>query len=150
MLSVALAALNLLTVQPASDDQAIIELAERLEREARDRAASLSVAPAAPAPAAEPGDPFLTALSEFALAAHQLSRAVETSGGPSDLRCIFRGMSEDAGVRADALFENGTRAAHARTYLEIARLAEQASIIANSEEAAMAAASHQTCAANDA
>ena len=113
----------------------LVALAQRLHGEAQVRAQDMARSPAAPVDALPPQDSFLTDLSEFALDTHRLSRAVDESGGPMDLRCIFRGMSEDAEHRAALLSEPATRADHARVYLEIARLTGQAAEIAATPDA---------------
>lgn len=133
---------SLMVLQAQTQDRAdqIISLSEMLNQTAQSRAEALTQNPAAPSPAAEFSDPVLTGLTEFALAAHQLSRAVEHSGGPMDLRCIFRGMSEDANRHLEALSQDALRADHARTYREIARLTAQAGDIAADPEAQAASA----------
>jgi hypothetical protein len=125
--------------------QALVTLSHNLEAEAQRRAQNMARSPAAPADALPVQDPVLTALSEFSLQAYQLSRAVEDSGGPTDLGCIFRGMSEDAQHRADLLLEAATRADHARAYQEIARLTGQAAEIAATPEAQAAGLSAYSC-----
>lgn len=125
--------------------QALVTLSHSLEAEARQRAQDMARSPAAPADALPVQDPFLTELSEFSLRTYQLSRAVDESGGPTDLRCIFRGMSEDAQYRSDLLSDAATRADHARVYQEIARLTGQAAEIAATPDAQSAALSAYSC-----
>jgi len=133
---------SLFALQTETLDRAdqIIVLSESLQNTARERAGRLAQTPAAPASPLELNDPVLTQLTEFALAAHQLSRAVETSGGPMDLRCIFRGMSEDANRHLLDLSEPASHADHARTYTEVARLTSQAAEIAADPDAQAASA----------
>lgn len=119
----------------------LVALSQRLQAQAQARAQDMARSPAAPVEALPPQDAFLTDLSEFALEAHRLSRAVDESGGPMDLRCIFRGMSEDAELRANLLSEPATRADHARVYQEVARLTGQAAEIAATPDAQAAALS---------
>ena len=142
----------LISVQAASAPQiapdaaqALVTLSHSLEAQAQRRAQDMARSPAAPVDALPVQDPVLTALSEFSLQAYQLSRAVEDSGGPTDLRCIFRGMSEDAQHRADLLSQTATRADHARAYQEIARLTGQAAEIAATPEAQAAGLSAYSC-----
>lgn len=54
-------------------------------------------------------------LVRFAATADQLAVAVERTGGPKDLRCIYRGLSEEIGVQLDALEAagGGAKASHA-------------------------------------
>lgn len=115
--------------------QTLVTLSQSLQAQAQRRAQDMARSPAAPAEALSVQDPFLTELSEFSLRTYQLSRAVDESGGPTDLRCIFRGMSEDAQHRADLLSEDATRADHARVYQEIMRLTGQAGEIAATPDA---------------
>jgi len=130
------------SVQTAPDISAdLVALSQRLHIQAQARAQDMAHSPAAPVAALPPEDGFLTDLNEFALEAYRLSRAVEDSGGPTDLRCIFRGMSEDAEHRAMLLSEPASRADHARAYLEIARLTGQAAEIAATPDAQAAALS---------
>ena len=130
------------SLQAATPDLSadLVALSQRLHMQAQARAQDMARSPAAPVEALPPQDSFLIDLSEFALEAHRLSRAVDDSGGPMDLRCIVRGMSEDAEHRALLLSESGTRADHARIYQEIARLTGQAAEIAAAPETQ--AASH--------
>jgi hypothetical protein len=83
----------------------------------------------------EIGDPLLTELDEFALAALTLSRAIEAEGGPEDLKCIFLGMSRDAPARIAEVEAAETRADQSRAYAEIARLTRQAERIAAEPDA---------------
>jgi hypothetical protein len=126
--------------------QALVTLSYSVEAQARSRAQDMARSPAAPVDALPVQDPFLTALSEFSLRSYQLSRAIEDSGGPTDLRCIFRGMSEDAQHRADLLSQTATRADHARVYQGIVRLTAQAAEIAATPEAQTAMISGYSCA----
>lgn len=126
-----------LSAQAATPDLSadLIALSQRLQAEAQSRAQAMSRSPSAPVEALAPQDELLVGLSEFALVTHRLSRAIDESGGPTDLRCIFRGMSDDAEHRAALLSEPATRADHARIYLEIARLTGQAAEIAATPDA---------------
>lgn len=113
-----------------ADAGRVQDLAAGIAAEAQARAEAYRTAPAAPAEAPAPGDPLLSQLSEFALAARALSQEIEDAGGPADLRCIFRGMSGDVEDRIAALDAAETRAEMSRAYGEIARLADQAAQLA--------------------
>ncbi len=140
------------SLQAATPDLSadLVALSQRLHMQAQARAQDMARSPAAPVEALPPQDSFLIDLSEFALEAHRLSRAVDDSGGPMDLRCIFRGMSEDAEHRAALLSEPATRADHARVYQEVARLTGQAAEIAATPDAQAAALSISCPAETDA
>jgi len=128
--------LALITTVPAlADADRVVRLAGSIAMEAERRAEALRHNPAAPAIAFEIGDPLLTELDEFALAALTLSRAIEADGGPEDLKCIFLGMSRDAPARIAEVEAAETRADQSRAYAEIARLTRQAERIAAEPEA---------------
>lgn len=131
----------------AQDAASVIRLAETIGPEAQRRAERLARAPGAAAEAPASDDAFVIALQDFALETHRLSRTLESRGGPIDLRCIFRGMSEDAENRATLLSEPQTRADQARVYLEIVRLAGQAAQIAASPDAEAASRIPPSCSA---
>ena len=133
MIRTAIAALLLAATLAApglADACRVQQLAGLIAAEAHARAEAYRSAPAAPAEAPPPGDRLLTQLTDFALAARALSREIEETGGPQDLRCIFRGMSGDVEDRVATLDAAETRADMSRAYSEIARLAEQAERIA--------------------
>ncbi|MEN0652773.1 MULTISPECIES: hypothetical protein [Hyphobacterium] len=109
------------------------EEAAALRDEAQSRADALAAAPAAPAGPAD--DAFVVRVEEFAAAAAILSRRIEDADGPQDLRCIFRGMSADAGARLDDFAEAETQADTARVYLEYVYLFNQAAEIAPEADA---------------
>ncbi|WP_375285294.1 hypothetical protein [Marinicauda pacifica] len=118
----------------AQDAARVAELADTLKAEAEGRAQTLAEAPGAPSAAIEPSDPFATGVQDFAGEAIRLSRHIEAVGGPMDLKCIFKGMSEDALSRLDALAEPARNGERARTYHEFAGLFEDAAIIARDSE----------------
>lgn len=65
-------------------------------------------------------DPTLVGdLQRFGLAASRLSLEIDQRGGPTDLRCIFRGMAEetDAQLKAAAVASTGTAQAAALSRL---------------------------------
>lgn len=147
MIRTAFAVLMLtLAATPAHADAGRVEiLAARIAETAQARAAAFQASPAAPAEAPAPGDVLMSDLTEFALAARALSVEIEASGGPADLRCIFRGMSGDVEDRIAALDAAETRADMSRAYTEIKRLAEQARRIAG--DTALAAHTPAPCSA---
>lgn len=123
-------------IAPAfGDADRVVRLAAGIASEAERRAEALRHNPAAPAVPFEAGDPLLTELDEFALAALTLSRAIEAEGGPEDLKCIFLGISRDAPARIAEVEAADTRADQSRAYAEIARLTRQAERIAAEPDA---------------
>ena len=48
----------------------------------------------------------------------RLSRAIQQADGPHDLQCIFRGMSDDASERLDALNLADSSGEQARIYAD--------------------------------
>lgn len=125
-----------LSVVPAfADADRVVRVASGIAVEAERRAVALRQNPAAPAIPFELGDPLLTELDEFALAALTLSRQIEAAGGAEDLKCIFLGMSRDAPARIAEIEAAATRADQSRAYAEIARLTRQAERIAADPDA---------------
>lgn len=122
----------------SADTDRLERLADKIASEAVVRAHALARAPAAPAFAPPSGDPLLSDMQDFALAAITLSNAIEANEGPQDLRCIFRGMGRDIETRITALMESETRADQSRAYREIERLARQAERIAANPDAQVA------------
>jgi hypothetical protein len=106
------------------------EFAETLRTEASVRADWSASRPAAPASPLDIEDPFMFELEQFSADAMRLSRAIDDAGGPMDLRCIFRGMSNDAASRLEALNEAETAADQARIYRAIVNLMRDAVEIA--------------------
>jgi hypothetical protein len=69
-----------------------------------------------PALKPQPLEPALIGdLQRFGMSASQLSLEIDQRGGPTDLRCIFRGMAEetDNQLKAAAAAETGTQQAAA-------------------------------------
>ena len=120
---------------PGLAQDRLVSLSSEIKREAEQRAMAFRQNPAAPAPQLDGADTLLISLDEFALLTHRLSAQIEAEGGPSDLKCIFRGMSGDVSARIEQLNNAETRADLARAYNEIAYLANQAESIANDPDA---------------
>lgn len=108
----------------------LAEFAGTIQSQAERRARQAAANPAAPASPIDIEDPFYFELEQFSVDALRLSRAIDSSGRPADLRCIFRGMSADAGQRLDALNTSETAADQARVYRAIAALMQDAVNIA--------------------
>lgn len=129
----------------AEETARVQELADVVVTEAAVRAHALARAPAAPAVAPPAGDPLLADLNDLAVQLLTMSRAIETRGGPEDLRCIFRGMGRDVAVQINALEAAPDRAAQSRVYRAIETLARQAGEIAEDPDAQDVDVSYRTC-----
>ena len=123
---------------PTYAQEQLSDLAGQIKREAEHRSGYFRHNPSAPAIAMGAGYSLLIDMNEFALLTHRLSAQIEAEGGPSDLKCIFKGMSADIRTRIDALDQARTRADMARAFDAIVYLAGQAEAIAADPEAVSA------------
>jgi hypothetical protein len=130
LLMAALAATGLTAAAQAGPGADLAEFAERLGAEAASRSQTAAQRPAAQAHPLDIEDPFAFELEQFSVEALMLSRRIDAAGGPVDLRCIFRGMSADAGARMEALNDAETAAQQAHIYAGLADLMRDASEIA--------------------
>lgn len=135
MIRTLLAALILTLVSAASaaaaEDAARLQaLSTELQDIALQRAEALAGAPDAISAPIESGDPFAVNVQDFAARSLQLSRHIEAVGGPQDLKCIFRGISEDALARLGDLAEPARNGERVRTYRNLAALFEDAAFMA--------------------
>jgi len=130
LLMAALAAAGLTATAQAGPGADLAEFAERLGAQAEARSQAAAQRPAAPARPLDIEDPFAFELEQFSVEALMLSRRIDAAGGPVDLRCIFRGMSADAGARMEALNDAETAAQQAHIYAGLADLMRDASEIA--------------------
>jgi len=130
LLTAALAATALAASAQAGPGADLAEFAERLGAQAEARSQAAAQRPAAPAHPLDIEDPFAFELEQFSVEALMLSRRIDAAGGPIDLRCIFRGMSADAGSRLEALNDAETAAQQAHIYAGLADLMRDASEIA--------------------
>ncbi|WP_203295114.1 hypothetical protein [Maricaulis parjimensis] len=112
---------------PGSD---FAEFAQRLGEEATTRSRAAAQRPAAPATPLDIEDPYSFELDQFAVEAMMLSREIDAAGGPVDLRCIFRGMSNDTQARIEAINTAETAAEQAHIYAGLADLMRDAAEIA--------------------
>lgn len=69
-------------------------------------------------------------LVQFSVTAGRLAAWVDRSGRPSDLGCIFRGMSEEAAGQLDAMTQSGARAASLRRLAALFHDAQMISLAA--------------------
>ena len=112
---------------PGSD---LADLATGLETEAQERQGALTTRAGQTQPPLPQDDLFLEQLERFAVDAARLSRHVEETGGPGDLRCIFRGMAEDSQRHLEHLLTEQSGSDRARTYQDLAGLMSDARLIA--------------------
>ena len=110
------------------------EFAGELRSQATQRAQLAATTPAAPAQPLDIEDPFYFELEQFAVDAMRLSVAVAQANGPEDLQCIFRGISNDASERLEALNMAESAGEQARIYRTIADLLRDAQEIVPSLE----------------
>ncbi len=106
------------------------DFAADLREQADERAVIAASTPAAPAQPLDIEDPFFFELEQFSVDAMRLSRAIAQADGPQDLQCIFRGMSEDAADRLEALNDADSSADQARIYRNLSALLRDAEEIA--------------------
>ena len=119
------------TALPASADT----LADQVRAEAARLLAQVNVASnaakARPAERPQPVAPVLSAdLQRFGLATSRLSVEIDQRGGPTDLRCIFRGMSEEADKQLTAAAVAKTGADQAQAYTRLTHMLKDAVDIA--------------------
>lgn len=129
--AVALLSLTLLTALPAHADT----LAEQVKTEAARLLAQVSAAEttarrqsSARPPAVAPA--LASDLQRFGLATSRLSIEIDQRGGPTDLRCIFRGMAEETGKQLTAADAAATGADQAQAYARLTHMLKDAIEIA--------------------
>lgn len=84
-----------------------------------------------PAAKPQPVAPALSAdLQRFGLAASRLSVEIDQRGGPTDLRCIFRGMAEETDKQLTAAGGATNGATQAQAYARLTHMLEDAVDIA--------------------
>lgn len=127
----ALAAIVLALAGPAHADT----LADQVKAEAQRLLVQVSAAettakarPGAKAPVVAPA--LVTDLQRFSLAASRLSIEIDQRGGPTDLRCIFRGMAEETGKQLDAAAKATTGGEQAKAYARLTHMLKDAVEIA--------------------
>lgn len=147
-------AFALSAVAPAHADT----LADQVKAEAQRLLVQVSTAesaakarPGAKAPGVAPA--LVTDLQRFSLAASRLSIEIDQGGGPTDLRCIFRGMAEETGKQLDAVVKATTGGDQAKAYARLMHMLKDAVEIApavggNATAASSARAATATCPAS--
>lgn len=150
----AVVALAVAVVTPAHADT----LAEQVKVEAQRLLVQVSAAenaakarPGAKPPTVAPA--LVSDLQRFSLAASRLSVEIDQRGGPTDLRCIFRGMAEETGKQLDAAAKAATGGDQAKAYARLTHMLKDAVEIApavggNATAASSARAAAATCPAS--
>jgi hypothetical protein len=116
---------------PASADT----LAEQVRAEAQRLLVQVSAAEAVAnaRPGARPpavGPALASDLQRFGLAASRLSLEIDQRGGPTDLRCIFRGMAEETGKQLTAVAAASNGSDQAKAYARLSHMLKDAVEIA--------------------
>lgn len=127
----AFAAIVLMLGGPAQADT----LADQVKMEAQRLLAQVGAAesaakarPGAKPPVVAPA--LVSDLQRFSLAASRLSVEIDQRGGPTDLRCIFRGMAEETGKQLDAAAKATTGGEQAKAYGRLTHMLKDAVHIA--------------------
>lgn len=128
---IALVVLALIAVSPALADT----LAEQVKAEAQRLLAQVSSAETAarvrPGAKVQPlASALATDLQRFGLAASRLSTEIDQRGGPTDLRCIFRGMAEETGKQLASASAAKTNADQGKALARLAHVLKDAVDIA--------------------
>ncbi len=124
-------AIALSAIAPAHADT----LADQVKAEAQRLLVQVSAAestakarPGAKAPVVAPA--LVSDLQRFSLAASRLSIEIDQRGGPTDLRCIFRGMAEETGKQLDVAAKATTGGEQAKAYARLTHMLKDAVEIA--------------------
>lgn len=127
----ALVALALLLVVPASADTLASQVKAEAQRLLPLVTAAETSARSHPKGKPQPVSPALSGdLQRFSLAASRLSSEIDQRGGPSDLRCIFRGMAEETGKQLNAANAAATGADQAKALGRLTHMLKDAVEIA--------------------
>lgn len=126
----ALALSTLITAPAVADTLAnqVKSEAERLLPQVRAAQVAAAAKPGVKPPALTPT--LSKDLQRFGLAAGRLSIEVNNGGGPADLRCIFRGMSEETGRQLTAALSASTGADQAKALGRLTHVLADAAEIA--------------------
>jgi hypothetical protein len=126
LLSALLIALTSLQSTPGAE---FATLAADLQTEVQARIADAQAHPAQSASQLAPGDTLYNGLGELSARAMQLSLSMERRNGPEDLRCIYRGMAQDALDQRQALSNAEIRSDRIHVYTNLAYLLDHAAEI---------------------
>ena len=142
------------TALPASADTLAAQVkaeAQRLLVQVSAAESAAKMRPGAKPPTVAPA--LVSDLQRFGLAASRLSVEIDQRGGPTDLRCIFRGMAEETGRPLDAAAKAATGGDQAKAYARLTHMLKDAVEIApavggNATAASSARAATATCPAS--
>jgi len=123
LLSALLIALTVTQAMPGAEFAAH---ATQLQTPVQERLETARRLPAQSAPVLAENDVVMLGLSELSRKAMRLSLSMETRGGPEDLRCIYRGMAQDALDHQLALAAAELRADRITIYSDIEYLLDHA------------------------
>jgi hypothetical protein len=115
-----------LTVTQAMPGAEFAAHAAQLQTPVQNRLDTARTRPAEMAPELAYTDPVVLGLSELSRKAMRLSLSMEARSGPEDLRCIYRGMAQDALVHQRALIDSEFRADRIVIYTDIQYLLDHA------------------------
>jgi len=104
-------------------------LASELQTEVEERLLVAQSYPAQSAPEITPEDRLHVGLGELSARAMILSLSMERRNGPEDLRCIYRGMAEDALDHRLGLSNAEVRADRIEAYVDLSYLLDHAAEI---------------------
>jgi len=128
---VVLFSLALLAALPASADTLADQVRAEAARLLAQVTTATNAAKARPAAKPDPVAPALAAdLQRFGLAASRLSVEIDQRAGPTDLRCIFRGMAEETDKQLAAAGSAATGAVQAQAYARLTHMLKDAVDIA--------------------
>jgi len=127
----ALAAVALLLTGAASADTLANQIRSEAQRLLAQMTSIEAAARARPATKPQPLAPALsTDLQRFGLAASRLASEIDQRGGPTDLRCIFRGMAEETGKQLTAANVAATSTDQSKALRRLVHMLEDAVEIA--------------------
>lgn len=126
-----LLSLALLTALPAHADTLADQVKAEASRLLSQVTAAETTARTQPKARPQPVTASLAAdLQRFGLAASRLSNEIEERGGPTDLRCIFRGMAEETDKQLTAANASSTGADQAQALARLTHMLKDAVEIA--------------------
>lgn len=123
------AAILLLSSLQAGEGAAFAAQADALASIVESRMEHATAFPAQSADTLDGSDELISGLTEFSRQAMTLSLQIDAADGPEDMRCIFRGMAQDALAHRDALFMAEIRADRLMVYGELEYLIDHARAI---------------------
>ena len=120
------ALLIVLTSYQSAPGSEFAALASELQIEVEERLLISQSYPAQTAPDIASDDILQIGLNELSAHALGLSLSIENRSGPEDLRCIYRGMAQDALEHRQELLIGEIRADRIRAYVDLSYLLDHA------------------------